>query len=75
MLKAFTSDELRTAITDAKNHIVLVASQTGKIFGYALSYDLYHLQPDWLEIINVSQEIKNILATEKVIYHRHIGGP
>lgn len=72
LLKAFTADELRTAIIDDNNHIVLVAAQADTVFGYALSYDLYHVQPDWLSAINVPDKIKKILTTAQVIYHRHI---
>jgi L-amino acid N-acyltransferase YncA len=72
LIHGFTEDDLEAAIMDATNHIVLVATENNTVVGYALSYDLRHIKPHWVVDIHGTPEIHALLATEKILYHRHI---
>jgi L-amino acid N-acyltransferase YncA len=72
LIHGFTSDELQTAMLDTTNHIVLVATENNTVVAYALSYDLRHIKPHWVVDIHGTPEIHALLATEKILYHRHI---
>lgn len=68
------AEELRGIIK--KDSIGLfVAVSSGKVVGYALSYDLEEWKkhkPHWYSEINVEPDVKAHLAHEKVLYFRHI---
>jgi L-amino acid N-acyltransferase YncA len=72
LIHGFTKDELEAAIMDPINHLVLVATENNTVVAYALSYDLRHIKPHWVVDIHGTPEIHALLATEKILYHRHI---
>lgn len=68
----FTTNELKICIEDPRNHLVFVMTEDANVIGYQLSYDLKHLNPDWIYSEAISDSTRKLLANEKVLYHRHI---
>jgi len=74
LLSPINAEELKTAIQDTDNFIVLVAKKENKIIGHVLAYDLNmwrKLKPKWDEKIEPRDNYDQILKL-KVIHLRHI---
>ena len=71
LIHGFSESDIREAIADEKNHIVLVATENDAVIGYVLNYDLKKLN-DWMVDLQSTSEYLAILTGKKVFYHRHI---
>jgi len=69
-------NDLSEAIIDEENHISLVAHDNkNNVLGYVLAYDLNTWRKhkvEWEDRIDAPDEIKSLLADNKVLYFRHI---
>lgn len=75
LIHEVSTKELEKLILDRENGLVLVAKEGDEIKGYVLAYDLKlwkNLKPKWEETVKVSENTKQILDEEKILYLRHI---
>lgn len=75
LIHEVSTKELEKLILDRENGLVLVAKEGDEIKGYVLAYDLKlwkKLKPKWEETVKVSENTKQILDEEKILYLRHI---
>lgn len=72
LMHALTEEYVRQAIQDKEHYIVLVAVEDEQVVGYTIAYQLLHEKPQWAADVATSAEIKNRLAMERILYHRHI---
>jgi L-amino acid N-acyltransferase YncA len=72
LIHQFNEDDIKTAIANPDHHMILVIKNDAEVVGYALSHDLRHVNPSWLDKIITTPDIHKVLTEEKVFYHRHI---
>lgn len=73
LINSFSPDDARSAITDEDNFIFLVSTENDDVIGYVVGCDVKKLNPIFQEeLSSVSAEVRNMIASEKILYHRQI---
>lgn len=75
LIYPFTAEDLEEIISDNTKYKVNVAIENNEPIGYIAGYDLaqwQELKPDWKNSLQIDSEYKELLATSKVMYGRHI---
>jgi predicted GNAT superfamily acetyltransferase len=75
LIHPLSKEDLTKIINNSDSHILLVAKEGNEIQGYILGYNLddwKRQRPNWQTLLEISDETKEILKREKILYMRHI---
>lgn len=73
LINPFSFEDAKSAITDIDNFIFLVSIENSEVIGYTVACNVQKLNADFQkELSTASLEVRNIIASEKSLYLRHI---